>query len=222
MIKKISNQLAKKNIYHKIEKNKIFTRRSKTRIPSINKDIFYLLGVISGDGSMIKSKRKRGGYHYILRIYSGEEKYLNYLQKIFLELFNIKGRITKDKRKESSYCMIFQNAIIFYYFVELGSEIGKKKDGKISQIVKEKNYNFLNYLAGLVDTDGHISNKRIQLKQKRLTLLEEINNFSKKLDLNCSVPKINYTNKVPFYYFRFDNKLPLRWKTKNLLKDTIN
>ena len=217
MIKRISKELFKGNIYHKIKENKILTRRSNIKIPLINEDIFYLLGVVEGDGSLIKSKRKRGGYHYVLRIYSGEKKYLIYLNEIIQELFGIKGRITKDKRKNSSYCIIIQNATIFFYFVILGSEIGKKKIGNISKTVRRKNKNILHYLAGLVDTDGHISNKRIQLKQKRHQLLKEIKELSNQLNLNCSDPKINYTNQIPFYYIRFDNKLPLRWKTKNLL-----
>lgn len=217
MMKKISEELKKRNIYHKTKEDKILTRRSETKIPKINEDIFYLLGAISGDGSLIKSKRKRGGYHYVLRIYSGEEKYLIYINKIIQKLFEIKGRITKDKRKSSSYCMVIQNAPIFFYFVILGSEIGKKRIGNISKFVKSKNENILHYLAGLVDTDGHISGKRIQLKQKRLQLLKEISKLSKQLNLNCSIPKVNYTKNVPFYYIRFDNKIPLRWKTKNLL-----
>lgn len=213
MIKKISKELAKRNIYHKIEENFVLTRKSKTKIPLMNENVFYLLGVISGDGSLTKPKRKRGGYHYILRIYSGEEKYLKYLNKIFLELFGIEGKIIKDERKNSSYFIIIQNAAIFFYFVTLGSEIGKKKIGNISKIVKSKNKNILHYIAGLVDTDGHISHKRIQLKQKRYQLLKEIKELSDKLNLNCSTPKINYTNNIPFYYIRFDNKIPLRWKT---------
>ncbi len=217
MISKVSKRLLENNIYHKIEKNKVLTRRSKIRVPLINEDIFYLLGVISGDGSLIKSKRKRGGYHYVVRIYSGEEKYLIYLNEIIQKLFGISGRITKDKRKNSSYCIIIQNATIFFYFVILGSEIGKKKIGNISKIVKSKNKNILHYIAGLVDTDGHISHKRIQLKQKRHQLLKEIKELSDRLNLNCSIPKVNYTNNIPFYYIRFDNKIPLRWKTKNLL-----
>ncbi len=217
MIKKVSKELKRRNIYHKKKEKFILTRRSKTKIPLVNEDIFYLLGAICGDGSLIKSKRKRGGYHYVIRIYSGEEKYLFYLNEIIQKLFEIKGRITKDKRKNSSYYITLQNASIFFYFVKLGSEIGKKKIGNISNIVKNKNKNILHYLAGLVDTDGHVKGRRIQLKQKRHQLLKEIKELSERLNLNCSIPKVNYTNNIPFYYIRFDNKIPLRWKGINLL-----
>lgn len=212
MIRKISLELQKRQVYHKVEKNLILTRRSKIRIPPISRDIFYLLGVISGDGSLNISKRKRGGYHYLLRIYSGEKAYLQYLNNLIWKLFNVKGRIIKDMRKDSSFHISIQSASMFFYFVILGSEIGKKKDGRLSNLIMENNQNLLNFIAGLVDTDGHIIGRRVQLKQKRLRLLEDIESVSKLLDLNCSEPKINYTNGVPFYYIRFDNKLPLRWK----------
>ena len=166
MIKEVSNELRKKNVYHKIEKNFILTRRSKTKIPSTNEDIFYLLGVICGDGSLVKAKRKRGGYHYVLRIYSGEEKFLIYINQVIQKLFEIKGRIVRDKRKDNTYSLHIENASMFWYFVILGSEVGKKKIGHISKIVKNRSENTLHYIAGLVDTDGHISNKRIQVCKK--------------------------------------------------------
>ncbi len=68
------------------------------------------------------------------------------------------------------------------------------------------------YLAGLIDTNGHISNKRIQLKQKSKLLLEKIKRITNKFGLNPADVKINYTNNKKFYYIRFDNKLPLRLK----------
>ena len=51
----------------------------------------------------------------------------------------------KDKRKNSSYYITIQNAAIFFYFVTLGSEIGKKKIGNISKIVKSKNQKILEF-----------------------------------------------------------------------------
>ncbi|MBR9701374.1 hypothetical protein GOV13_00455 [Candidatus Pacearchaeota archaeon] len=215
LINEISSELTKRNIFHKIEKNFIRTRKSKIKVPIITNDIAYLLGVIRGDGSLCQSKRKKGGYHYIFRIYSGEEKYLNYLNKLFKDLFLIEGKIIKDKRKQNAYHLVIKNVIIFFYFVSLGSEIGKKKFGKLPQIVKDKQRYFRHYLAGLVDTDGSTYNKRIQLKQKSRPLLKNIRVLANRMGLNCSEPKVNYTNQKPYYYIRFDNRLPLRLKQSN-------
>ena len=173
-IHQLSKTLSKRRIYHKINKRFIETKKSKIFIPTPDKDIAYLLGVVRGDGSLSQSKRKKGGYHYTFRIYSGNKESLNYLNSLFQNLFLIEGKILKDKRKESSYNLIIKNSVIFFYFAILGSEIGKKKHGKIPKIVKESNKNLANYLAGLVDTDGSISNKRIKLKQKSKELLKNI------------------------------------------------
>ena len=59
MIEKISKEFSKNNIFHKIEGSSILTRRSKINIPDINEDISYLTGIIAGDGTLVKSKRKR-------------------------------------------------------------------------------------------------------------------------------------------------------------------
>lgn len=211
MIKQLSKELSKRGIYNKIEKDSIRTRKSRVKIPRINNDIIYLIGVIAGDGSLSMTKRKKGGYHYTFRIYSGSENNLKILNKLFKKYFLIKGKIIKDKRKDSAFHLVIKNSIVFFYFFLNGSEIGKKK-GRLPKIIKKNKKYFVYYLAGLVDTDGHISNKRIQLKQKSLNLLNEIEKIANKLNLNCNKPKINYTNSEPYYYIRFDNKLPLLLK----------
>jgi intein/homing endonuclease len=211
ILQQVSKELYKQHVFHKINGEFILTRKSKVKICKPDVDIAYLLGVIAGDGAMITSKRKRGGYHYLLRIYSNGEKYLSYLNKIFNDFFLIEGKIFKDKRKKSTYYLEIKNATIFFYFVSLGSEIGKKKLKKIPKFAL-KNKNLLNYFAGLVDTDGSVSHKRIQFKQKSTLLLKEMVKHLKKFSMNPSKLKPNYTGNKLFYYIRFDNKLPLRLK----------
>lgn len=208
----VSKELSNKNIFHKIERDLIKTRRSQIKIPEPNQDIAYLLGVIAGDGSLSQVKRNRGGYHYSFRIYAGTEDFLICLNNLLYKLFSIKGRIIKDKRKQSLYCLSIRNAALFFYFVNLGSEIGKKKADKIPKFVMSDKKLILHYLAGLVDTDGSIDKNRIQLKQKSEILLKKLNKILRVLELNPNEPKVNYTNNKPFYYIRFDNNLPLRLK----------
>lgn len=210
MILKVSEILTKRNIFHKIKKKKICTRRSKVKIPHlINNDIAYLVGVIAGDGSLVISKRKRGGFHYRISIYANSEKYLEYLGNLINEYFKIKGRINKDKRKENAYSLIIQNASVFWFFKIL--EAKYNPTNKIPSFCKDEEL-FNHYLSGLIDTDGSvgISKKRVQLKLKNNNIVEEI--YEKIREANPNPPKINYTNGVPFLYIRFDNIFPLRWK----------
>ena len=211
-ITQLSKELLSRNIFHKVERNVIFTRRSKVSIPNFNKDISYLLGVIAGDGSLTLAKRKRGGFHYLFRIYSGDRSHLNYFNKLLKMNFGVEGTVSKDKRKKNAYFLTMQNSAIFFYFHLLGSEIGKKKRGILPVIVKANKANFLHFLSGLTDTDGHVKRNRIQLKQKSRKLLKEIHFLTNRFNLNCNTPKVNYTNNIPFYYVRFDNNIPLRLK----------
>ena len=204
-----SKKLEELKIFHKVVNNSIVTRRSKTMIPPMNEDIAYLIGVITGDGTIIKSKRNRGGFHYILKITSDSENCLEYLNYLFNLHFGIQGRIVRDERKNHTYNLVIQNAAVFWYFVLSGLSIGKKIRIKVPVLIKTKKLK-LNYLAGLVDTDGHVKYKRIQLKQKDRLFLKELYTILNRFNMNCNKPKVNYTDLKPFYYIRFDNKLPLR------------
>ena len=211
MIIKVSKKLLEKNIFHRVEGDKIFTRKSITKIPSINEDLVYLIGIIAGDGSLIICKRKRGGNHHRLQITSCSPEHLESLNKILEENFKIRGKISKDKRKERVYRLTTANTSIFWYFKIL--EAKYNETNKIPKICKNKNY-FNHYLAGLIDTDGHVtpSKNRIQLKLKNQQIINEI--FTRIKHANPNSPKINYTKEVPFYYIRFDNIFPLRLKPR--------
>jgi len=210
MINKISKTLASRNIWHKIKNDFIVTKKSTVKIPKLNKDLAYLSGVIVGDGTILKIRRKKGGFHYKIKITSDSKNYLNTLNKIFEDNFNINGYIEKDKRKVHTYYLTLQNATIFWFFVLLGHEIGKKKGPIIPSYFLNNKILLIHFLAGLVDTDGHISYNRIQLKQKSRIFLSNICLQLKKINMNPNYPKVNYTNQKPFYYIRFDNKLSLR------------
>ncbi|MBU2612123.1 MAG: hypothetical protein KKB62_00185 [Nanoarchaeota archaeon] len=186
-------------------------------IPNLNIDIIYLMGVIAGDGSLNETKRSKGGYHYTFRIYAAGKKYLKLLNKLFEKNFGIEGKIIKDLRKMNTYYLVFKNAPLFFYFVINGNEIGKKKRFKIPKITTKNRKYFFEYLSGLIDTDGHIAGRRIQLKQKNKEFLNKIKLLANKYHLNCTDPKVNYTNKIPYYYIRFDNKIHLRFKTNTFL-----
>lgn len=212
MINKISNLLSERNIYHKIDGTKIHTRRSKIIIPELNLDIAYLIGVIVGDGAMVETKRKRGGNHYVLSIFSNSRKYLEDLNKLFIKYFGYSGHFYKDKR-HSVYTLLIQAAPIFFYFVNLNLPIGKSEEEFIPESIKDNSSFCKEYIAGLCDTDGHINSpKRIHLKQKSKKLLCEIADFLNREKVKCSYPKVNYTNGKPYYYILMDYKLPLRLK----------
>jgi hypothetical protein len=90
--------------------------------------------------------------------------------------------------------------------------VGKSEEESIPKIIKSDNRYFIEYIAGLCDTDGSISGNKIHLKQKSKNLLLEIVEFLNENGITCSYPKVNYTNGKPYYYIRMERKIPLRLK----------
>ena len=59
-------------------------------------------------------------------------------------------------------------------------------------------------MRGLIDTDGSITRKRVQLKQRDENFLKELVCLLKKhFDIISRPPKVNYTEGKPYYYIRF-------------------
>lgn len=198
------------NIWHEAKNNFIITKRTITKIPRIDKNIAYLSGVIVGDGTVLKTKRRKGGYHYLIRITSESKKYLFYLNRIFKSSFNYKGIILPEKRDKRAFYLLIQNAAIFWYFVLLGHETGKKKRPVVPYSFRRSKDLLKNFIAGVVDTDGYVKGNRIQLKQKSKNFLKDIYDILNSIKMNPNPPKVNYTDGKPFYYIRFDNKVPIR------------
>jgi hypothetical protein len=172
-------------------------------IPEINNKISYLAGVITGDGSLNSSKRKKGGYHYRIQIV-GREGSLERIASFFAELFEYKPVVHRDERKANCYLINISSAAIFFYFIKLGFASGKKRNIKVPATIAANPAFFKHYLFGLIDTDGHISRNRIHLKQREETFLKElVYLLEKHFDIKSNPPKVNYTEGKPFYYIRF-------------------
>ena len=190
----------------------IKTRRSNITFPRMNKDMAYLAGVIVGDGSMSRTKRKVGGRHYIITICANTKDYLNYINSLFQKYFNYIGGIYKDKRHEV-YNLCIQSAPIYLYFkiVIFGNKKNWKKS--IPKSISSRKVYIKEYISGLSDTDGSINKvNKIIIKQKSRNLLYRIAEFLNSENISCSYPKVNYTNGVPYYYIMIAYKLPLRLK----------
>ena len=210
LLPKLEKLLQSNNVWYRKEKNCIVTRRSIVKIPGLSSETAYLVGVLTGDGSLSISDRKRGGKHTILRVYADTEEYLDSINETIQRLFGIRGRVLKDKRKQKTFFLRLENTAIFWYFASLGIPIGKKGEFSLPNWVSSDKNLALFYLRGLADTDGYLSWNRIQLKQKSKTLLNDVFSILLSLKMNPNPPKVNYTNGKPFYYVRFDNKLPKR------------
>ena len=199
----VSELLNRTRIWHRIANKSVVTKRLVTPIPEIGCKVAYLAGVITGDGSLNVSKRRKGANHYRIQVV-GRLEDLERVAVLFKELFNYRPKVQRDQRKANCYLMNVNSAAIFFYFLGLGFASGKKRDLKVPPAIAADAILFKHYLLGLVDTDGHISRRRIHLKQREESFLNElVQLLAKHLGIESNPPKVNYTEGKPFYYVRF-------------------
>ena len=199
----VSRALNHAHIWHKIQYDFICTKKTCVKIPEISDKVAYLVGVITGDGHLTRSKRKTAGYHYVVGIV-GLREFTEQLCLLIREIFHYTPGFYKDKRKNDCYYVNIYPVAIFYYFIELGFRAGKKRNLRVPSLIAEETSLFKHFMCGLIDTDGFIDKKRVQLKQRDKGFLKELVRLLKKhFGIISNPPKVNYTEGKPYYYIRF-------------------
>jgi hypothetical protein len=199
----ISRALGEARVWHRIQNGFICTKKTRVKIPEISDKVAYLAGVITGDGHLTRSKRKTVGYHYVVGIV-GRRGFTEQLCLLIKEIFHYTPGFYKDKRKNDCYYVNIYPVAIFYYFIELGFRAGKKRNLRVPSLIAKDASLFKHFMCGLIDTDGFIDKKRVQLKQKDKGFLNELVRLLKKrLDISATRPKVNFTEGKPYFYIRF-------------------
>lgn len=202
-IHSISQALEEVGVWHKIQKDFICTKRSKTRIPKISEKVAYFAGVVAGDGNLNKCKRKKGGNHYRVKVV-GRKKFLKQLSMLVKDLFDFQPRVLRDKRKKNCYEINLQRAAAYFFFIKLGFQSGKKRNIRVPSPIAKNTSLFKHYMHGLIDTDGSLTRKQVQLKQCDKNFLKELVGLLKKhFAIISRSPKVNYTEGKPYFYIRF-------------------
>jgi hypothetical protein len=141
----------------------------------------YLIGVVIGDGYLskpIKRKSHGGGFHWKLVI-TGTHDYVVRLRESFFAVFDLYGGRIRDERKNDCWQLRFSSLLLHRFFSRvIGLPAGRKTThGSWSrlELVREHPYQFL---AGLIDSDGHISSHLIGIIQKRFRFLIRIKKFA--------------------------------------------
>lgn len=199
----VSRALDHAQVWHKIQDDYICTKKTRVKIPIISDKVAYLSGVITGDGNLTRCKRRNGGYHYLVGIV-GRREFMEEVSCLIKDVFHYTPGFYKDKRKNNCYYVNIYSVAVFLFFIELGFQSGKKKNLRVPSLIAENASLFKHYMYGLIDTDGFIDKKRVQLKQRDKGFLKELVRLLKKdLDISSTHPKVNYTKGKPYYYIRF-------------------
>jgi len=168
-----------------IEKNYLNINNLKLPINNFKNRILYLVGVISGDGHL----DKRGKSLIIVDGHSNEKKlilskkYIDLINRLFQEEFNIIGKINKQNtwwicRIESKWLCRFFN---YYFEIPFGS---KSDIIKLPKLLSGENQRF--FWRGLMDTDGFAREqaKQISVKSNSFFLINQFEDFCNKNNIN--------------------------------------
>lgn len=130
-----------------------------TKLPCrLSDDLLYLVGVIAGDGSLPR-KRKRTRWEYPIVIEKANEVYVRDIYvPLFEKIFDIKLRLRANTKvgRQPTWRAEIGSKPIYRYLTRLFDHPAGKKAGRlrISQIIRTSSpMRQLPYFAGLVDTD---------------------------------------------------------------------
>jgi len=144
------------SFFNKLEKNKI----------ELDKDLFWLIGYFMGDGNLgNRNKRTRGRYkhlerytHLRLRFHDETLETLYNVKRILENKFDAKININKDNRGSNGHTLQTMNRKACNFFRELFGKGSKTYTLRMPKFIyKSGIINITAFLAGLLDSDGYIT-----------------------------------------------------------------
>jgi len=133
--------------------------RRGLRIPARDTSVAELFGILTGDGYMNFYPAKKD---YIIEIAGdsrNDKKYFEYINSLFLNLFNIRPKLYRRKNQNSAYLRVRSKGI-FYFLEQTGFVRGKKEQISIPSWISQNNQHMTSFIRGLADTDGSVVLKR--------------------------------------------------------------
>ncbi|MBR9682707.1 MAG: hypothetical protein GOV02_03450 [Candidatus Aenigmarchaeota archaeon] len=137
-------------------KIKLWSKRSKYKISipkKVDERISYLCGVLLGDGNINVGKKHINYPRMRIRIFNKSKSFLENVNKEFLDIFNVCGKLTKKKDKNCYILTIHRRIVVIYFLKIIGLSSGKKINLVIPKMLRNREF-FKYFLAGLYDTDG--------------------------------------------------------------------
>ena len=139
---------------------------TKAKIPEeMTTELAYVLGAMR-DGSLIKSS----GKHWVRLYDSAKSKWIEEVQKIFEEIFEVKFAIRYQKKIDEKYldisskplCLMMENLVD-----------GKLHKGIPKIIRNSSKKTQIAYICGFFDAEGHVPSKTVKHKRFRITFTQK-------------------------------------------------
>lgn len=175
--------------------------------------LYYLLGIILGDGCLTVNKKSINQNSYTLQITIREKDEAINIKEVIKKLFDLNSSIYKG-RGCYNVCS-FSKALVILLNKKYSIPIGKKYEKiKVPESIKKDQTTIPYFIKGLFDSDGNIythrNKKCVQFRQKSQSFIKEV----QKLLQEIGIP-------LPGPYYDKANNSWLLWSSKKDVVDTF-
>lgn len=142
------------------------------------KDLLYIIGIVTGDGSLPIKYNGNGKRNYKISIQMKNYPFLYYIASLFKRVFKINPSFSIRRKKGREYLEMYVYSKLIYKFFSIVFEI---PEGKKSAIVRMpsvvrnlKPLERLPFIAGIVDTDWGIAGNSFGTHCASLPLIQDV------------------------------------------------
>ncbi|MFH2019280.1 MAG: adenosylcobalamin-dependent ribonucleoside-diphosphate reductase [bacterium] len=191
----------------------LFNKYQEFEGRKIDEQVGWLVGYILGDGSFGRAKtssKKAGGNYIRLRLFDGVNDNLDKARHILQEITGEEITIQNDNRSETRY-IATTNMKVVPWLQKLSEIVGPKgQDLHIPSIFIKSPLNVIcAVLAGLLDSDGYVSNsrKRVDFATESPILADQIAGLLSLLGIHSAVREKKQRNNYwkLMYEIKLDN-----------------
>lgn len=160
---------------------------TRVKIPEeLSPQLAYLLGAMR-DGSLIKSK----GKHWVRLYDSAHSRWIENVQKIFEQIFEIKLHIRYQKHIQEKYLDVSSKPL--YHMINI--MVDGKLHKSVPKIIQNSRLEIQKaYISGFFDAEGHVPSEKVKNKRFRVTFTQKdesalrfiISVLEKELEIKCS------------------------------------
>lgn len=173
------------------------------KLPKLDENLFYLAGVIFGDGNVGATMRPNGSRRFRVKIQKKKTHYSDvFLPSLFDEVFGVFPNKYYAAKKSELVTLLVNSKVIHRIFTNIfGFSSGKKSDTVIDFVSSVPAKMRASFIAGFFDTDGGRSGTSIALCNSSVKAISFVQNFLLTNRIPCKVYKQTKGNSTWYLLF---------------------
>ncbi len=176
---------SKTTIYHHFRKIRGRTQLPIRINPRNSQLVGEFIGVFAGDGCFYKMPDKK--HRVSLHFNRSEKKYVDeFKQQVLKKIF---GKIPSEYYQTNRYNLYYYSKPIYHFIIGfLHWDEKSRKTYSVHLIRRNYPRTFkIGFLRGMLDSDGHLSSKKISFATVSPELAQDITSFLENLDIPCKL-----------------------------------